>query len=302
MIAQLALSRWSIGESTLVVGPDGTTVLIDAGNDLHAEEVAAAVGDREVSALVATHWHADHVGGIEGLAERVSVATLVSRGETHLDGGASIDEMNDARAAVADHVDLCTESACDLPWRLALGDGAEIVVFAADGRAWDGVEVVDLDVVLPPDDDGENGRSLAGVVRYGAFAYVFGGDLGGGGKGTPDVEGALAAVLPADLVPSRGADLLHLGHHGIDSSTHAAWIDRMLPGDASRRDGIVGATGAYLDAPADEVLDRLRDRLGGGSVHAPTVGSLVDEDDALLHVTGTTIEVRVTASGDVTIR
>lgn len=301
-IAQIGLSG-AIGESTLIVGPDGTTVLIDVGNDAHADAVLAAVdalgGSRALDAVILTHYHADHIGAFSELFDdSLQTDALIVRGLVDLDGAnaSELDPITETQAWT-ERVELCTATTCDLPWSMPLGDGADLVLYAANGRVWDGQSVQTPPFDLPPDSDGENARSIAGVVRYGGFVYGFAGDLTGGGKGTPDVEAAFAPLIPDDIVPARGVDVLHLDHHGIDSSTGEASMNRMLPADGAERDAIVGADGGYLDAPADEVLDRLRDRLGGGAVWAPAVGSLVDEGDEVLRVTGQTVVVRVGGDG-----
>jgi len=75
-----------MGEAAIVVGPDGTIVLIDVGNDKHAKQVRKLVealntdhltpangyakrSKRQVEWLLLTHWHADHVGGAEELLD-----------------------------------------------------------------------------------------------------------------------------------------------------------------------------------------------------------------------------------------
>lgn len=75
-----------MGEATIVVGPDGTMVLIDVGNDQHAKQVVALVetlnttwltpargfaarAPRQVEWVVLTHYHADHGGGLADLLQ-----------------------------------------------------------------------------------------------------------------------------------------------------------------------------------------------------------------------------------------
>jgi hypothetical protein len=293
ILAQLDCDGW-IGESMLMVGPDGTSVLLDVGNDGHAarvrEAVAALTGGDHVDTIVLTHFHEDQGGGLGELG--VTADHLVSRGPVHLDA-VSFPEG----AEEADRVDLCTASACALPWSMALGDGAELTIFAADGQIGD-----QRYGELPGDDDGENARSLVGTVTWGDFVYVWNGDLTGGGKGTPDVESFYADQLDP-WVPASGATVAHLGHHGIDSSTYSAWIDRLLPADGAVRAGLVGSNGSYLDAPADEVLDRVRDRVDRVWVTRP--GALTGEDpllveaedDVVLAVTDGGASARITGGG-----
>jgi len=95
-----------LGEAAALVGPDGTLVLMDVGNDNHDDDVRAVVEDlntrwitrahgfprdrgaREVDWIVVSHYHADHVGGLEPLLTGGSAVTvtqgIVHRGFTDL--------------------------------------------------------------------------------------------------------------------------------------------------------------------------------------------------------------------------
>lgn len=298
LVQQIDLTGW-IGASTLIVGPDGTSVLVDAGNDRHADEVVGAIeaqtGDTHVDVAILTHWHADHVAGFWDAEERgLDVGTLVQRGEVGL-GSANLSERDAVVGSKAweRRLDLCDADGCDLPVRYDLGEGAWIEIFAAAGSIAGDDGVVDFGEI-PDKDSGENARSVAGVVGWGDFRYVFAGDLTGGGKGTPDVEGFYAENLPERLVPARGADVVQLSHHGIDSSTQQAWIERLLPDDGAARNALVGSNNGYLDAPANEVLDRLRGRLSG--VWANRGGAFTGDDD-MLRIAEGAVTVTVTDAG-----
>jgi Metallo-beta-lactamase superfamily len=70
-IEQMFLEGTSSGEGVLIVGPDGTRVLIDIGNDSHGDEILAILdsrfGERRVDWVVLTHYHADHIGSFDNL-------------------------------------------------------------------------------------------------------------------------------------------------------------------------------------------------------------------------------------------
>ena len=226
-------------------GPDGSLLLIDVGAGPHDGLVRAAAGG-PVDLLLVTHDDVDHVGGLDDLGDVVGEAEVIDDvGVWDLGGGATL------RVFLADGV-------------LALQDGD-----------------VDLRDEVPGLDASDNARSLAGVIEYGDFVYLFAGDLTGGGKDTPDVESAVAAR--GDLLLEPGdADVLHLSHHGIRSSTNAAWVDWLLPDDGSDRSAVVGANGGYLSAPAPEVVERVAPRLGDGHVHLTAAGALADPHPSLL--------------------
>ena len=75
------------GQATLIVTPSGQSMLVDTGwptDTLRdAERIAAAAkraGVGTVDYLVITHYHADHVGGMEQLASRLKFRTVITHG------------------------------------------------------------------------------------------------------------------------------------------------------------------------------------------------------------------------------
>jgi hypothetical protein len=99
---------FAMGESTLVVGPDGTTILIDVGNNSHFDDVLEVVerintqdlipsrgfpsrGARDIDWVILTHYHTDHIGAVVKLltgsqALRIRQG-LVTRGMVDLGAG-----------------------------------------------------------------------------------------------------------------------------------------------------------------------------------------------------------------------
>jgi competence protein ComEC len=69
------------GDAALIRSPAGATILIDGGPDpdLVAAKLAA-LGIRRLDLLVATHAHADHVGGLPTVLARFPVALVVDPG------------------------------------------------------------------------------------------------------------------------------------------------------------------------------------------------------------------------------
>ncbi|MBL8912691.1 MAG: MBL fold metallo-hydrolase [Archangium sp.] len=84
------------GEAGILIGTDGTLVLIDVGNSNHDDEILAAVSELntqlltpgrgyrqraefEVEYVLLTHFHADHIGSFDALASQLNI----TRGVVH---------------------------------------------------------------------------------------------------------------------------------------------------------------------------------------------------------------------------
>src|SRR5947209_3327276 len=91
------------GNSTLIIGPDGTTILIDAGAahsparfmapalpnawrtpgdwiGRYARRVVSAAGGTGLDYFIATHYHDDHLSGLADVLRAVPVRRFVDRG------------------------------------------------------------------------------------------------------------------------------------------------------------------------------------------------------------------------------
>ena len=75
------------GKATLFVTPTGESLLMDSGNPggRDTDRIMAALADAGVSRidyLLTTHYHVDHVGGLQELARRIPIGTFVDHGPT----------------------------------------------------------------------------------------------------------------------------------------------------------------------------------------------------------------------------
>src|SRR4051794_7591482 len=76
------------GAATLVVTPEGESVLIDSGwpgrDDRDPKRIVHVLKDvaklDRIDHLVTTHWHMDHFGGVEGLSRLVEIGHFWDRG------------------------------------------------------------------------------------------------------------------------------------------------------------------------------------------------------------------------------
>src|SRR6202051_1672720 len=88
------------GGATLIVTPEGQSLLVDTGNpapdDRDAKRIFRATqkaGLKKIDYLMITHFHGDHVGGVPALAKLIPI-------EHFLDHGESMETQNPERRAV----------------------------------------------------------------------------------------------------------------------------------------------------------------------------------------------------------
>src|SRR5215467_12721014 len=75
------------GQATLVIAPNGQSVLIDSGwpgyDGRDADRIISAArlaGLQQLDYVVITHYHRDHVGGVPQLAESFKIGTFIDHG------------------------------------------------------------------------------------------------------------------------------------------------------------------------------------------------------------------------------
>jgi hypothetical protein len=358
VIEQIYFPGTVIAEAILVVGPDGTSALIDTANDGQSAEVFEAVerrlGARAVDWVVITHYHNDHIGGFDNLFVASAVngydpiavtRGVVTRGFVDVaDDTITVQDFLELCGVLASEewaalrFDLCSatsEMPCGggsagVPWPadgcpglllgdlgdpaddgdglltyLALGGGARLYLYQADGR------VAASGGVISADDEGlaigwgatdpENARSVGGALRWGDFTWTFNGDTP---AAAPAMEGfivehadgiAASASGPA-LIPASDADVVHLGHHGLPSATGQSWVDWLLPDDGGDRNAEIGGAGLYYHSPAQEVLDRVGARVGEGRIWTTALGLLPGSHEKLIVADGAVV-IRVVDGG-----
>ncbi|MBH0775403.1 MBL fold metallo-hydrolase [Nocardia bovistercoris] len=73
---------WDVDNNVWLIGDDRQVLVIDAAHD--ADAIAAAVGDREVVAVLCTHGHNDHVTVAPALSDRFDAPILLHPGDEPL--------------------------------------------------------------------------------------------------------------------------------------------------------------------------------------------------------------------------
>ncbi|MGH7454906.1 MAG: fibronectin type III domain-containing protein, partial [bacterium] len=250
------------GGAVLVKGPNGTTVLMDAGNTgkgsgeivpyLQSIGITPAVG---LNYTIAGHQHCDHIGGMDEVvnAGYDVITKNYYNGSSY--ESSCVTGWNSAAAATTAGAPV----AMPVGTEILLGNGAKLTCVARDGSIIGGGSV---------SVSNENDRSIAVLVQYGGFDFVWASDLGGGsidnsctGRSTTQVDvesSVIQAISPGGAAPkisSGGIDVLYCNHHGSESSTNMNWMNFSRPAVALISTG-AGQTSGW-DLPRKDVVEKV---------------------------------------------
>src|SRR5262249_49564843 len=220
------------GDSALIITPEGKSVLIDAGLPQAGDDVVAALRKRDIQSLdlaVATHPHADHIGGMRKVIENFGVKNFLDSGQNY--ASKEYERMLDA-----------------------IDKKGIKVIFAKKGMKFDLDSGVKLEVLNPQGNDQwirevrrggsvENANSVVMRLSYGNFSMLF----------TGDAETETEDLMMKSGVPLR-AQVLKVGHHGSRYATSVRFLEAVAPEAAVIS---VGGGNRY-GHPAQQTLDRLR--------------------------------------------
>ena len=239
------------GGGTLFVTPDGKSLLIDTGN-LEASRLtgdnpssariaaaAHALGVKKIDYLLTTHYHGDHIGGLEGLQARMPIDTYIDHGENRETTASTnpsspqIDMKNPPPGSTAAgyrrYVELIGKHRHIVakPGDIFHIGGMTVTIVMADAKPLAkplpgagennpfcaGVEG------MPNSGGEENARSTASLISYGKAKIAVFGDL------TWDREKDL--VCPIDRVGK--VDVYLATHHGSALSGNPAAVHALAP-------------------------------------------------------------------------
>ncbi len=181
------------GDAVLIRSPEGQDALVDAGWSSPVTSLRALDVD-ELELLVATHPHADHIGGIANVINSIPVRFYMDNGQTHTTAtyqglASTLQERTDITYLIAE------------PRSISLGSVE--------------IEVLPL---LPIASTDFNNRSIGLVVRYGNFSAFLSGDS--------EVE-ELNFWTQQDIVP--GVTVLKAPHHGSDDGFTSEFLEDAEP-------------------------------------------------------------------------
>jgi competence protein ComEC len=218
------------GKADIWVTPAGQTLLIDTGNPGTRDvdrimEVAAAAGVTKLDYLISTHYHVDHVGGLQELVKRLPVGTFVDHGPTAEEReqvagfqAAYAELYGKAKHLVVKPGDRIPLTGVD--WRIVISDGQPQKA-AIPGVPGTGPNANCAGVTRSTLGNGgeENARSVGSLVTIGAFRLLDMGDLTG--------EKEFDLVCPNN--PIGTVDLFRASNHGTNNANLAFFLHSIAP-------------------------------------------------------------------------
>tara|TARA_B100001123_G_scaffold440225_2_gene578803 strand:+ start:6291 stop:7349 length:1059 start_codon:yes stop_codon:yes gene_type:complete len=205
------------GAATLLISPNGESLLVDTGfpsddnrDALRIFEATQEAGVVRIDHLVITHFHRDHVGGLNGLAEMIPIGKCYDHG-TNTEP--SNQQWVDAYLRVCDGKRVAVSAGDQIPFGPVLIDivasDERLIQSPINGGA---VNALCANAVQKPQASPENQRSIGVLFTFESFTFLDLGDF----NWAKEVE----LACPINLV---GEVTLY------QTSRHGAWDDAGAP-------------------------------------------------------------------------
>ena len=183
------------GDSEFLELPNGQTMLIDAGNPGNGQQIIdyiKGLGHNKIDYLVATHPHADHIGGMATVVNSLDIVTFF-----------------------APKVTTTTQTYKDL---ISALQSKKLGIHVAKA----GVNMLkagnlSADIIAPVNISGDDLNQYSAVIMltYGDNKFLFTGDAGEPSE----------SQITADVK----ADVLKVGHHGSNTATSQTFLNKVHP-------------------------------------------------------------------------
>ncbi|MCV2884170.1 hypothetical protein OE749_05645 [Aestuariibacter sp. AA17] len=220
------------GASTLIIGPNGTRILYDFGNKKGDVSVVPYLDSlnwakKSLEYSILSHRDKDHFYGYKGIIEQgydftifnYKPSSTLKKGLKLKTHWRNITKQTTAGEAVAIKPGL----------DLSLGNGASLFVVAAAGILFTGEEIHVKN---------ENDFSISVLLSYGHFQLILDGDMGAGNEPCSShnthqkavQQKVASALLTAGRIdPEFGVDIMHVSHHGSESSSAVSYVAAIKP-------------------------------------------------------------------------
>jgi beta-lactamase superfamily II metal-dependent hydrolase len=290
------------GQATLIVSPSGQSLLIDTGwrgfEGRDADRIvqaAKAAKVKQIDYLLITHYHRDHVGGVQQLADQMKIVNFLDHGPNTEDSKVTKEDYTDYVKAIQRGEHMVMKPGDTVPIR----DLSVKVLTAAGSHIQtplEGAGQPNSYCAATPKRDAdptENAQSLGVLVTFEKFRFLDLGDL------TWNKE--LELMCPAN--PIGTVDVLLVSHHGLNQSNSPALVDAVHPrvaimNNGARKGASPDAWQIVKDSPSLEDLWQLHYAEDGGKEHNVADSFIANVDE---HCTGQYIKLTAEGNGTFTV-
>lgn len=184
------------GDCEFIELPNNETMLIDAGDSGSGPEITAYIknlGYDTINYLVATHPHADHIGGMSYVIKNINVVHMYMP-----------EKSTDTKT-----FENLLQTILDMNIKVEKAEsGTEIL----------NTENLKIDILAPDSEQYKNLNNYSAVIKmdYKNTSFLFMGDA----------EKEVEEKLPNKEIQT---DVLKVGHHGSDTSSTAAFLEKVSP-------------------------------------------------------------------------
>jgi len=191
-VAEIIFLDVGQGDAAIIRSPEGKVALVDTGRDLDIVQLLHRHDIDSIDIAIASHPHADHIGGMERVIRSLPVRFYMDNGFPHT----TATYMNLMRTLQASDVTYLEATARTI----SLGS-------------------VELTVLPPPawGEENLNNGSIGLVVRYGEFTALLTGD-----SEVEELNHFLSRGVP-------NVTLLKAAHHGSRDAVSPAWLSATRP-------------------------------------------------------------------------
>lgn len=260
------------GQSTLYVSPSGESLLVDTGNPGERDHdrlmaTIRAAGVQKIDHLIITHFHIDHYGGLEALAQAIPIMNYYDHGNTS-ETGRGAEAFMTTYAALTNGKRHIVKPGDKIPFA---GADVTVVTSATEvlktpiagapgaGQANAAACSAHAPKDLSPFTDIDNDYSAGIVISFGSFRTI---NLG-------DFTWNLERELMCPNNPIGRVDLYLTSHHGLDRSGGPALVHGLQPrvaimNNGTRKGGSAAALRVLWESPALEDVWMLHWAYNGG--------------------------------------